>query len=240
EAGAQPPAAAAASSPAPPFDISKLPPVVARVDGEAIPRSELLQRADAMRAQVARAGGPPPPQSEEFYRAMVEQLIGSRLLLAEAKKRGFMPTDAEVAASLAKLESRDPEEFARQLAAQGVSRAELRSDLAKNLAIQKLVTTEVTPTVTVDEATVRRFYQQHPERMQRPAQVRVRHILVGVGKDATPEQRQAARKKAESLLARLKGGEDFAALARAASDDHGSQPEGGLLPWIGPSETAPA
>ncbi len=230
---------AATGSPAPPFDVSKLPAVVARVDGNEIPKTELLQRAAAMRAQMERMGGPPPPQSEEFYRAMVDQLIGSRLLFAEATKRGLVPSDTEVAANLARLKERDPQAFARELAAQGVTEQELRSDMAKNLAIQKLITTEVTPTVTVNEADARRFYEQNPQRMKRPAQVRVRHIFVASGQDAGADARQAARKKAEALLARVQGGEDFAAVAREASDDRGSREEGGLLPWLGPGDTAP-
>jgi peptidyl-prolyl cis-trans isomerase C len=239
-APAGPGSSPAAATAAPPFDVAKLPAVVARVDGAEISKAELLQRAAAMRAQMERMGAPPPPQSEEFYRAMADQLIGSRLLFAAAQKRGLVPSDAEVAAQLARLKERDPQGFDRELTAQGVSEQELRVDLAKNLAIQKLVATEVTPAATISADDARRFYQQNPQRMKRPAQVRVRHILVGAGESASAEERQAARKKAEALLVRLEAGEDFAALARESSDDRGSRGEGGLLPWLGPGDTAPA
>jgi peptidyl-prolyl cis-trans isomerase C len=233
------PGAAASASPGPAFDVGKLPAVVARVDGAAISKAELLERANAMRAQMEQMGAPPPPASEEFYRAMVDQLIGSKLLVAEAKRRGMMPSDAEVASNVERLRARGPQELARQLAAQGITEAELRADMAQNLAIQKLVTTEVAPAVKVSEEDARRFYQQNPERMNRPAQIRVRHVLVGVAESAPPAQRQAARQKAEALLARLKGGEDFAAVARESSDDSGSRGEGGLLPWFSHGEMVP-
>ncbi|MDM4768815.1 SurA N-terminal domain-containing protein [Solimonas sp. SE-A11] len=53
------------------------------------------------------------------------------------------------------------------------------------------------------------------------------HILVNFGAD-----KSAAKKKAEGLAAQLKGGADFAALARANSDDTGSKAQGGDLGWI--------
>jgi len=240
--GAALPAGAAApgASPGPAFDVGTLPAVVARVDGAAISKAELLERANAMRAQMQQMGAPPPPASADFYRAMVDQLIGSKLLIAEAKKRGMMPSDDEVAANVERLRARGPQELARQLAAQGITEAQLRADMAQNLAIQKLVTTEVAPAVKVSEEDARRFYQQNPERMRRPAQVRVRHVLVAVPKGATAPQRQEGRQKAEALLARIKGGEDFAKVASESSDDPQSRGEGGLLPWLARSEHVPA
>jgi len=67
------------------------------------------------------------------------------------------------------------------------------------------------------------------ERFTKPEEVRARHILVKVAPDATPDAREAARKKAADLLARVKAGEDFAALASTNSDDPGSAANGGDL-----------
>jgi peptidyl-prolyl cis-trans isomerase D len=59
--------------------------------------------------------------------------------------------------------------------------------------------------------------------------VPVRHILVKTAKDK-PEEADEAKKKAEGILARIKKGEDFAALAKEFSDDPGSKDKGGQYP----------
>ncbi|WP_224995447.1 peptidylprolyl isomerase [Cesiribacter sp. SM1] len=60
---------------------------------------------------------------------------------------------------------------------------------------------------------------------------RASHILVRAGEGTTPEQKAEARKKAEGLLAQLRGGADFAQLARENSDDP-SASRGGDLGWF--------
>lgn len=60
-------------------------------------------------------------------------------------------------------------------------------------------------------------------------QVRARHILIKAAEDAPAAERAAARARAEAILARVRRGEDFAAVARAESQDEGSARRGGDL-----------
>jgi peptidyl-prolyl cis-trans isomerase D len=77
---------------------------------------------------------------------------------------------------------------------------------------------------------IERFYEDHKaDRFTKPEEVRARHILVRLAPGATDADRAAARKKADDLLARVKGGEDFAAVAKQNSDDPGSAARGGDL-----------
>jgi len=62
-------------------------------------------------------------------------------------------------------------------------------------------------------------------------QVRVlQHILYRVEPNAVPEVRNAARRKAEGTLARLKRGADFGDVASKVSEDPGSKQDRGFLP----------
>lgn len=60
-------------------------------------------------------------------------------------------------------------------------------------------------------------------------QVRARHILVKVAENASDADRDVGRARAEAILARVRGGEDFATVARAESEDEGSARRGGDL-----------
>ena len=67
----------------------------------------------------------------------------------------------------------------------------------------------------VPESAITDYYELHKDdRFTEPEQVRARHILVKVANDAGEPAKTAARKKAEDLLAKVRAGGHFAALAR--------------------------
>lgn len=73
------------------------------------------------------------------------------------------------------------------------------------------------------------YYNRHIDTFQRQEQVRARHILLKVASGATAEQDAEVRARAESVLAALNNGGDFAALAKQHSEDPGSAAQGGDL-----------
>src|SRR2546425_1394189 len=82
----------------------------------------------------------------------------------------------------------------------------------------------------VKDDDVAEYYALHKEdKFTEPEQVRARHILIKVAADAGADAKAAARKKAEELLAKVKAGADFAALAKESSEDPGSAANGGDL-----------
>ena len=76
------------------------------------------------------------------------------------------------------------------------------------------------------------IYRAKPERFKRPEQVQARHILI---KSDTPE----ARAQADKLLAALKGGADFAQLAKEHSIDKSNADKGGDLGFFGKGRMVP-
>jgi len=84
--------------------------------------------------------------------------------------------------------------------------------------------------VEVKDDEVAEYYALHKDdKFTEPEQVRARHILVKTAADAGADAKAAARKKAEELLAKVKAGADFAALAKERSEDAGSAANGGDL-----------
>jgi peptidyl-prolyl cis-trans isomerase D len=95
------------------------------------------------------------------------------------------------------------------------------------------------PKVKVSDDDVKSFYEANRAQYDRPEQRRARHVLFRVEKDATPEAKEQVRQQAEAALARLRGGEDFAALARTLSQDKASAEKGGDLGFFGRGQMVP-
>jgi len=91
---------------------------------------------------------------------------------------------------------------------------------------------ELADKVTVDDAQLKAFFEEQktktPERYTQAEQRRVRHILLQV---TDPKDDAAVKAKAEAILKRAQGGEDFATLAKEFSQDPGSAQQGGDLGW---------
>ena len=78
-----------------------------------------------------------------------------------------------------------------------------------------------------------RFYRRHLDLYETQEQVKAAHILLRVAEDATEETRNQRRALAADLLKQLQEGADFAALAKANSDDKGTAQNGGDLGSFG-------
>lgn len=106
-----------------------------------------------------------------------------------------------------------------------------------NFISQEYLVKVVTAGVTVAEEDLKKYYQEHEKEFQLPEQVKVRHILIAIQKEAKPEEKDKARARAEAVLQRLSKGEDFAKLAAEVSEDQISSSKGGELAPITPGKT---
>ena len=85
----------------------------------------------------------------------------------------------------------------------------------------------------VDEAALRKRYDEQAAKYSTAEQRSVSHILVQVAADASDADKKAAEARAKTVAEQARAaGADFAALARANSDDAGSKAAGGSLGWL--------
>jgi peptidyl-prolyl cis-trans isomerase C len=227
--------------PAPPKPMpAQLPNVLARVNGESIEKWEF---DNAVKRVEARAGSPVPPEKrDEVYRGVLDQLVAYHLLAQESRARKLNVTDAEVEAQVGQARQGFPTEeaFKLGLAAQGITIDQLRLQARAGLQVQKIIEAEVASKIAVQDAEVSAFYQQNLERFQQGETVHASHILIGVGQNATPAEKAEARAKADAALKQVRGGADFATMARAQSQDPGSAPNGGDLGFFPQGQMTPA
>ncbi len=101
-----------------------------------------------------------------------------------------------------------------------------------NLRYVEISLAQLASKVSVDDAQLKTYYDEQkaktPERFTQAEQRRVSHILLPV---ANAAEDAAVKAKAEGILKRAQGGEDFAKLAKEFSQDPGSASQGGDLGW---------
>jgi peptidyl-prolyl cis-trans isomerase D len=99
-------------------------------------------------------------------------------------------------------------------------------EIAESAKVEYLVLSSdaLSASVTVKPEDIKAYYDNNKTKYSIPEQRQASHILVSTSKD-----KAAAKTKAEGLLKDLKAGGDFAALAKANSDDPGSGSKGGDL-----------
>ena len=90
---------------------------------------------------------------------------------------------------------------------------------------------------TPDDAVLKDRYEKEKSRFVSAEQRLASHILVKVGGKAGPDEQKQALAKAEGIAKEAKAGKDFAALAKANSDDLGSKNQGGDLGWLDKGQT---
>ena len=207
----------------------QLPDVLAKVNGEAVTRKEL---EDYVRNLEGQAGSPiPADQRDRIYRGVLDQLVGYKLLLQEAKARKVVVADADVDSRIAEVKKQFPSEdlFMQTLIDRKMTLDQIKADARRDLSIARLIEAEISPRVALKPGQAEEFYKNNPDRFMEPERVRASHILIATAEDADAAAKAQAKAKAEQILKDLKAGKDFATLARQHSQDPGSAVNGGDL-----------
>ncbi len=190
--------------------------------------SQLKKELEINRLQAMVTGGITVSDQDvrDAYRQQGTKIkFDYAVINSEDLRKQINPTDAELQA------------FFKQNAA----RYKTAIPETRKLAYIALNQTDVpggAPAVTNQQ--IEQYYQGHQKDYQVPEEVKVRHILIKVPAGADAKTDAAAKQKAEDLLKQIKGGADFAALAKANSDDPGSKEQGGELGMIQRGVTVPA
>ena len=195
--------------------------VVALVNSEPITNSELqteVKRALQQLSQQRR----PLPDKNELTRQVLERLIGDRIQLQLANQSGIRIDDAAVdlaELNIARQNQLGVAELRRQLLADGVSASQFRAQLREQLTLTRLRERELDPRVRVTELDIDQYLREAQSNSD-PAtrQISLAQILVAVPDGASDAQVATLQARAEALLSRVRAGEDFNNLARAASD----------------------
>ncbi len=165
-------------------------------------------------------GAPMPPQ-EALLEQVQERLIIEELQLQMGRQAGIRVGDGELNQAfenIAQTNGLSLEEFIKTLEAEGESYEELRSQVRKEMIIQRVQRGKVGRAVDITEQELDGFLATEGAVKELSPELFVRQILV-------PDQN-----KADSLLIKINNGEDFAELAKENSKSSNAS-SGGEMGW---------
>ena len=181
--------------------------IVAKLNGKVI-------TADELYSELKTQGG----------RSILTSMIDEYILDKEYKTTDEMKKTAE--ATVKSYKSSYGDSYKTFLSNYGISDDnELKEILIQQTKQEKVVEAYIKKNITDSE--MKSYYDSNIK-----GDIKASHILISVDEDASDEDKEKAKKKAEEIIEKLKNGEDFAKLAKKYSDDDESKKDGGNLGYF--------
>jgi len=193
-------------------------PPMTPADFEADFRTELARQR--LQALIAVGAKTTDAELRQAWEVDATRVRAGYLLVAAGPGDGLPVTDAEVEAHY----KAHPADF---------TRPEQRRVLVALLPAVSV------PAPAVTDADIEAAYKARRSQFEQPARTRVSHILIKVPAVGGSGAEDQARARAESALTRIRGGADFAQVAKEMSEDPATASRGGDLGLIGAGELVP-
>ena len=206
---------------------------IARVNGTDILKTTIdKQIAQMKKASPATFESTQGVQIEQQYRAQIlSGLIDLALVQEAGKSVGVTVTAKQIDDYIAGLEQQYGSKAALETAMKtaGFDMAMLRDQINNSLLMEGVSSKVASGSAAPTAAQIKTYYDANKSTFATPAQVHAEHILLAT-KDKT---------LAQTVLAKVKAGGDFKALAKQYSIDPGSKDTGGDLGWAASSAYVP-
>lgn len=227
--------------------------ILVKVNGEIFTKSDLEGRQVSVLRQRGEAFDiKNDPSNQQLRKALDEitprlivSLVDDMLLAQRGTELGYKLTDEQFKQVLENIRKENKlereEEFLAALQQEGLSMADLRRNLERQMITQRVQQNEVFGKVSVSEEETRAYYTSHLNEFTTPSSVTLREVLVTVASDdrgVNAAQDEAAAAKAEQIRTSALAGESIEKLAADLSDAP-SKANGGLIGPIGLNDLSP-
>jgi peptidyl-prolyl cis-trans isomerase SurA len=225
--------------------------VLVRVNGEIVTKTQFEARQVAelrQRPELANTS----PTSLELQKAVAEitpelilDLVDELLLVQRARAQGYALSDQQFNQIVGNIKSandlEDDARFEEALRQEGLTLAQLRQTIERNMLSDQVVQTEVFQKIDVTEVEAREYYEANRMAFTTPSEITLREIFLEVpttDRGVNVAQDDEMRARAEELRRRVLAGESFAALAGEHSMA-ASRANGGLIGPLSREDLAP-
>lgn len=207
--------------------------IVAVVNSEVITQRDLDQRVAQVENQL-RQGRVPAPPADVLQRQVLERMVVERAQLQFARETGLRVDDLTLDRTIARIAENNRmslPQFRAALERDGIEFERFRESIRNEITLQRLREREVDQKIQVSESEIDNFLE---EQKSVPAdgsvEYNLSHILVRVPENASPEQIESRRQRAEAALKQIRGGTDFREVAVSYSEAPDAL-QGGALGW---------
>jgi peptidyl-prolyl cis-trans isomerase SurA len=166
---------------------------------------------------------------------IVVDAVDEMLVVQRGKELGYTLGDTQFQSVLENIRTQNKleseEQFQAALKQEGLTMADLRKNLERQMIWQRVQQNEVVNKVATTEDEARAYYDAHQAEFTTPAAITLREVLISPPADsrgANVAADEAAKTRADAIRARAVGGESFEKLAADVSDSP-SRTNGGLI-----------
>jgi len=205
--------------------------IVAVVNNEVITRLELDRRYQEVAGNLARQNTPLPPRSV-LERQLLERMITELALQQHARNTGVRVDSAQVERALQRIAAQNQLDLAglqAALAQQGQSLESMRATIRNEILVARARERDVDNRLSITDADIEGYLQTRAQQ-GKETEFNFAHILVTVPENASPEQMQARRARAQDILDQLAQGANFGQLSASHSDAPDAL-QGGVSGW---------
>ncbi|MCX8065191.1 MAG: peptidylprolyl isomerase [Candidatus Hydrogenedentes bacterium] len=211
--------------------------IIATVDDEVILVSDIREEIAPLLADLKSKGLSQPEIQREIENATREALdryIERLLLYRKAISLGLQVDEKEIDLKVEKIKKRygSTEEFNKLLSESGETFSEFRERVKQQLIALSFASQkrkEFEKEITISEADMLKYYNEHPEEFSHPDRSLVRRIFLSASKQ--PEERELVRKRINEIFESLQKGADFKELAGTVSEGPEAE-QNGLIGWV--------
>ncbi len=197
-------------------EVEVLDEIVAIVDDNIILRSELDERLQQVRANIAQSGQDVP--DERIRREVMDIMILESLQLQMAERVGLRISDEQLNASMARIAAQNNltlEQFRKALNESGTSYSSAREQIHREMLLQQVQRGNVNQRIQITDQEIANYLESDEGRKRTAPEYHFAHILVATSSDASNSEIESAKAQANKIYQALKTGGNVDALLKA-------------------------